>query len=143
MKIKSIRPEFVANLPDSLAEGVLYICEPFNLAAHKCCCGCGEEVINPLNDAQWSVTVQGNSVSLSPSVGNWKYACRSHYWIRRGLVIAAPQMSESEIALVARLDRRDKDLYIQRINQAQPQAPSRSWLQRLLERGRALLNVFR
>ncbi|MET8893193.1 DUF6527 family protein [Streptomyces albogriseolus] len=49
---------------------------------HLCCCGCGNKVVTPLSPTNWSLTFDGDSISLSPSIGNWSYPCRSHYWIR-------------------------------------------------------------
>lgn len=122
MKISTLRAEYVQHLPEQLAEGMLYISEEFSIAGHKCCCGCGEEVITPLNPAQWRVRSEGGGISLYPSIGNWKFACRSHYWIRKNKVVDALPMSAHEIGLVKQRDRRDKDLHIQRLNQATNQA---------------------
>jgi hypothetical protein len=111
-----MRPEFVDHLPEQLEEGVLYISEGFAIAGHKCCCGCGEEVITPLNHAQWQLSQKSGFVTLYPSIGNWKFLCKSHYWIRNNRVIDSPSMGEGRIKLVAQRDRRDKDRYIQKIN---------------------------
>lgn len=129
LKIQVLRPEFVQHLPDSLNESVLYISEEFATAGHRCCCGCGEEVITPLNPAQWQLSKAGAGVSLYPSVGNWKFACRSHYWIKNGRVIEAGQMSEAAIDRVKKRDRKDKDAYIQSLNSVKPK---HSILQRLM-----------
>ena len=142
LRIRHIRPEYVAHLPEDLAEGVLYVCDEFKLAAHRCCCGCGEEVITPLNEAQWSVIRRGSEISLWPSVGNWNFACRSHYWIRANRVFEAPSMTAAEIQRVRQRDRRDKDLYIRQMNdEGQQQGRSkRGWMgiaQGLLSRLRA------
>lgn len=118
MKIRTLQPEFVENFSEQLEEGKLYISEAFSSAGHKCCCGCGEEVITPLNPAQWMIRKDGGLVSLQPSVGNWKFACRSHYWIRKNRVIDAPPLSERVIERVKKRDRRDKDILIQKINKA-------------------------
>ena len=48
MKIKQIRPESVEFIPEHIEEGVLYISELYRTAVHKCCCGCGQEVVTPL-----------------------------------------------------------------------------------------------
>src|SRR6185369_5281640 len=88
--------------------------------AHKCCCGCGEDVYNKLGPAKWQLTKASDGrVTLNPSVGNWKYACQSHYWIRNNRVIDAVRMSERAIQAVQRRDRRDRDTYIAQVN-AQP-----------------------
>ena len=121
MKVQIIRPQYVEQLPDRLEEGVLYISEGFDLTAHKCCCGCGEDVYNKLSPVKWRLikTRDGSSVSLDPSVGNWKYACHSHYWIRENRVIDAGRMSAWAIEAIQQRDRRDRDRYIARLN-AQP-----------------------
>ena len=121
MKVQIIRPQYVEQLPDRLEEGVLYISEGFDLTAHKCCCGCGEDVYNKLSPVKWRLikTRDGSSVSLDPSVGNWKYACQSHYWIRENRVIDAGRMSAWAIEAIQQRDRRDRDRYIARLN-AQP-----------------------
>ena len=117
MKVQYVRPEYVAQLPEQLEEGVLYICEEFDLTAHKCCCGCGEDVYNKLSPARWRlIKVPDGSVSLDPSVGNWKYACRSHYWIRKNRVVDAGPMSAWAIEAVQQRDLRDRDRYIARMN---------------------------
>lgn len=117
MKVQVIRPQYVRQLPDRLVEGVLYICEEFDLTAHKCCCGCGEDVYNKLGPAKWRlIKMLDGSVSLDPSVGNWKYACASHYWIKKNRVVDAGPMSARAIEAIQQRDRRDRDRYITRLN---------------------------
>jgi len=117
VKVQVVRPEYVEQLPEQLAEGVLYICEEFDLTAHKCCCGCGEDVYNKLGPGKWRIVkMSDGSVSLDPSVGNWNYACRSHYWIRKNRIVDAGRMSARAIREVQRRDRRDRDRYIARVN---------------------------
>jgi hypothetical protein len=142
VKTQTVIPEYVEQLPKQMREGVLYICEEFDLTAHKCCCGCGEDVFNKLSPARWRLIKQADgSVSLDPSIGNWKYACRSHYYIRNSRVIDAGPMRPSEIEAVQRADRRDRDRHIARLNR-RPKAVverSRRLVARMLERLRALL----
>src|SRR5262245_30895132 len=107
LKVDKIRPEFVESVPETLEEGVLYISERFRVCSHKCCCGCGEEVITPLSAAEWKLTREGGLVSLWPSVGNWDYACRSHYFIQRNAVLEALPMAEWQIARVHQRDAAD------------------------------------
>lgn len=117
MKVKTIKPEYVMQMPDKLDEGVLYICEDFNLTAHKCCCGCDEDVYNKLSPVKWQlIKLSGGKVSLEPSIGNWKYACKSHYWISGNRVIDAGPMSSSAIEAVQRRDLQDRNTYITEIN---------------------------
>lgn len=126
MKVKLLTPAFVNHLPEQLLEGVLYVSDEFAIAAHKCCCGCGEDVITPLKSAHWKLTRSQGAVSLNPSIGNWKFSCRSHYWIRNNQVVDAPPMHERSIELVKQRDRRDKDRYIQQINKSSSNAPSQA-----------------
>jgi hypothetical protein len=117
MKVKVLMPRYVANLPEQLEEGVFYICEEFDATAHKCCCGCGEEVYNKLGPAKWQLTKEHDgTVSLHPSVGNWKYACRSHYWIANNRVIDAGAMSNRAIKAVQERDRCDRDRAVEHYN---------------------------
>lgn len=117
MKVNVIKPEYVLQLPDKLNEGVLYICEDFNLTAHKCCCGCGEDVYNKLSPVKWQlIKLNGGMVSLEPSIGNWKYTCQSHYWIRGNRVINAGSMSSRAIEAVQQRDLQDRNRYIAEIN---------------------------
>jgi hypothetical protein len=92
-----LRPAFVETFPASMEPGVLYVSLPYRTCGHLCCCGCGNEVITPLSPAQWSLTYDGESVSLAPSVGNWALRCQSHYWIRRGKIHWSRRYSAEEI----------------------------------------------
>lgn len=116
MKIHQIRPQFSEFIPDKLEDGVLYISERYKTASHKCACGCGEEVVTPLSPVEWQLRKEGGLVSLHPSIGNWNYACRSHYWIRRNAIQWAGGMSAKQIALVQAKDKADKTRYVGQIN---------------------------
>lgn len=117
MKLISIKPVFVDIIPDRLEEGELYICERYKTVIHKCCCGCGEEVVTPLSPADWSVRKAGNFVSLMPSIGNWSLICKSHYYIQRNQVIWADKFSQRQIERVKAQDKADKKTYIETINE--------------------------
>lgn len=95
--IDRIRPEFVELMPSAMAPGILYVSISFNTAIHLCCCGCGNRVVTPLAPSQWRLMYNGRDVSLYPSVGNWSYPCKSHYWIEEGNVEWAPMWDEQEI----------------------------------------------
>lgn len=125
MRILAITPVFVNTIPDRLEGGVLYVCEQYKIAAHKCCCGCGEEVITPLTPADWSIRKEGNVVSLMPSIGNWSFNCKSHYWISRNDVVWAGNMSPRQIDQVKARDRADKEIYIAAINRQKEQQQAR------------------
>lgn len=108
----TITPRFVEFVPETLENGILYISEKYNTAIHTCCCGCGEEVVTPLTPVDWRLHKYGHAVTLTPSIGNWNYACQSHYWIRANKVVWAPTMSRSEIRRVQARDRSEKARFI-------------------------------
>jgi hypothetical protein len=85
--LKRIEPRFVVNVPRLLEPGVLYVSMEFGTAVHACCCGCGEQVVTPFSPRDWSLTYDGETVSLWPSIGNWNMHCRSHYVIRKNDVL--------------------------------------------------------
>jgi len=122
MRQQTLRPEFVEVIPERLEAGVLYICEQYRTVAHNCCCGCGQEVITPLSPVDWSMRQEGGSVTLHPSIGNWGFPCRSHYFIRRNQVVWAKSMTRSEVEQVRRRDQRDKAAYIKEVNRAKEEA---------------------
>lgn len=79
--------------------------------AHRCPCGCGREVVTPLSPTDWRLTFDGRAISLEPSVGNWSFPCRSHYFIRSGHVRWAGDMRESDIEFGRARDRSAKEQY--------------------------------
>ncbi|ANL39261.1 DUF6527 family protein [Rhizobium phaseoli] len=111
-RIDQIRPEFVEFIPAHLSPGVLYISKRYSTASHLCCCGCGLEVVTPLNPAKWRLVESGVAASLSPSVGNWSFPCRSHYWITGNQVRWAAAMSAEKIVAVKARDRRDVEAMV-------------------------------
>lgn len=112
MKPSSVlKHEFVESLPRDLEEGTIYISIPFATVGHKCCCGCGREVITPLSPTDWELTFDGETVSLDPSIGNWSFSCRSHYWIVRNQVRWARPWSEKQIERGRKRDRAAKESF--------------------------------
>ena len=103
--------KFVELIPDALEAGIVYVSIPNSTAVHRCCCGCGREVVTPLTPTDWKVIFDGESVSLSPSIGNWSSECRSHYWIVRDQVVWAEDWSEWRVASAEAQDRILKDKF--------------------------------
>jgi hypothetical protein len=108
MKPISIRAEFVDYIPDILEDGVIYISIPYATATHKCACGCGQVVVTPIKPTDWSLTWNGETVSLNPSIGNWSLPCQSHYWILENRIVWARKWSPAEIAAGRARDFREK-----------------------------------
>jgi len=106
-RLLRVTHQYVEYIPEQFDPGVLYISKRFRTASHLCCCGCGLKVVTPLNPAKWSLTDHGTSVSLSPSIGNWGYPCRSHYLIIRDQVRWAGQFNQRQIAAVRLQDHKD------------------------------------
>jgi hypothetical protein len=113
-RIARLRHEFVQYIPEVLSEGVLYISISFATTAHKCCCGCGNEVVTPIAPTDWRLCFDGETISLWPSIGNWSFACQSHYWIAQGRVRWAPRWSQEQIAAGRERDRNAKERYFTR-----------------------------
>ena len=88
---------FVDEIPANLEEGIFYVSIEFRTTMHLCACGCGNSVVLPLRPAAWALTYNGNSISMSPSIGNWSFDCKSHYWIRDGRVVWAEAWSDKQV----------------------------------------------
>jgi hypothetical protein len=88
---------FVKNAPEQLEDGVVYVSVEYASVIHKCCCGCGREVVTPLSPTDWKLTFDGETISLNPSIGNWDFRCQSHYWIVRNEVRWAPKWTARQI----------------------------------------------
>ena len=114
VKLKSLVPKFVEYVPEVLEDGVLYISVQYGTASHKCACGCGQRVVTPIKPTDWALTWNGEEVSLDPSVGNWSFPCRSHYWIHNNRVVWSRPFSDYEIRLVREKDTRGRQAYFKR-----------------------------
>jgi len=92
-----LQHKFVEFIPDKIEEGILYVSLIYCTAIHKCVCGCGNEVVTPLSPTDWKLTFNGKTISLYPSIGNWNFDCRSHYWISNGEIEFAKAWTDTEI----------------------------------------------
>ena len=109
--MKPFTHKFVDHVPEVMEEGVVYVSIPFALVSHKCPCGCGEEVVTPISPTDWELIFDGESVSLYPSIGNWSYKCRSHYWIWKNRIEWAPAWTDEQIREGHHRDHLVKDRY--------------------------------
>lgn len=107
----SIEPRFVDTVPAELSDGILYVSMTYATTVHLCACGCGNKVVLPLSPAEWTLLFDGESVSMTPSVGNWEYPCRSHYWIRRNAIQWAKRWTQAQVATGRRRDAADLNEY--------------------------------
>lgn len=111
MRHTYLEHQFVEQLPEHLREGVLYISIKYAIAAHLCGCGCGKEVVTPFTPTDWKMTYDGETISLSPSIGNWNFPCRSHYFIRRGRIVEAESWADEQVEAGRRHDKIAKANY--------------------------------
>lgn len=95
-RIDAVTFEVVDLLPKELADGVVYVSLENRTVVHKCCSGCGERVVVNLSPAGWKLTFDGETISLSPSIGNGSLACKSHYWIQENRVVWAMPLTSRE-----------------------------------------------
>lgn len=63
---------------------------------YLCACGCGKKVVLPIAPDFWSVKYNGEAVSLFPSIGNFQFPCKSHYWIRENVVVWADDQHQKD-----------------------------------------------
>lgn len=110
--------EFVEYIPGDLQDGTIYVSITFATAVHKCCCGCGNEVVTPISPTDWKLIFDGVSISLEPSIGNWGFACKSHYFITRNKVVWVPRWSREQIAAGRTHDRFMKEKYFETADHA-------------------------
>lgn len=103
--------KFVQFIPDNLEDNVIYISVEYSTAVHKCCCGCCNKVVTPFSPNDWKLIFDGETVSLYPSIGNWSFDCKSHYWITNNKIIWAEQWSEEMINLNRKKDQINKERY--------------------------------
>ncbi len=121
-------------IPERLEEGVLYLSQRYATASHLCACGCGTEVVTALGNSGWRLRIQDSGVSMWPSVGNWSFACRSHYIIDRGVIRWAGNFSRDMIDQVRRSDNPRAHRDIER------RAVKPDWRDRLRSRWHRLLS---
>lgn len=123
VRLVTIKHEFVEFIPKQRQEGVLYISIPYATAVHSCFCGCGLKVVTPISPVGWKLIFDGETVTLSPSIGSWSFPCRSHYFIRRDTVVWGGEMSQDEIEWGRVLDRKARERYFE----TQAAEPARVW----------------
>lgn len=127
-----LEPVFVDTIPETVEEGRLYISQRFKTALHRCCCGCGREVVTPLNPAKWKLTMDTGRATLFPSIGNWSFPCQSHYWIERNRVRWSAAMPAWRVAQVRRVDAKAAEaLHRQPVAARTPPESEASWWGRL------------
>jgi hypothetical protein len=103
-----LQHKFIEFVPDVLEDGVLYISVQHCSAIHKCVCGCGNEVVTPISPDDWQLQFNGKSVSLKPSIGNWNFECKSHYFITNSEIRHACSWKDYQLKLKRGKNRKRK-----------------------------------
>jgi hypothetical protein len=91
IKQVTIKPVFVDQLPTFRKQNEVYISKERKISEHVCLCGCGGTVVMPLNyelfpNTNWKLVEENNgTVSFIGSVGNYQFACKSHYIITKNV----------------------------------------------------------
>ena len=109
--MNTVQHEFVDAIPDVLVDGTLYVSVGYAIAVHRCCCGCGGEVVTPLTPTDWKLTFDGDSISLCPSISGSTSGCGQHYWIERSRVRWAVPLTPEQMAYRRRRDQEAKEAY--------------------------------
>jgi hypothetical protein len=137
--------KFVDFIPDVIEEDILYISLDYGTVIHKCACGCGSEVNTPLTPTGWKMIYNGEAISLKPSVGNWSFDCKSHYWITNNEVEWSLKWSDETIREVRAVEDSEREEYYKNkdsqnleeglsdsVELSKPELKKKSWFQKLL-----------
>lgn len=131
-------------MPDIIEDGVLYISLNYGTIIHNCACGCGNEVNTPLSPTAWKMIYNGESVSLKPSIGNWSFNCKSHYWITNNKIKWSVKWDDETIREVRNHEDYEREEYYKKVKTESLQEKekesvfvnseqeNKSWLQRLV-----------
>lgn len=120
MPIKKFKVIFTEFIPEALEDGILYVSMEYATASHKCACGCGNEVVTPFTPTDWTLIFDGETITLTPSIGNWSYPCRSHYLIQKNMVVWAGNMSRKAIEGGRKRDKARKTIHYDNANATKP-----------------------
>ena len=86
LKKVEIEPVWIETIPNEMEQGKIYISEKYQTANHLCLCGCGNQTITPFGERSkmWGlVKEKDGKISLTGSVGNYSFPCKSHYIITK------------------------------------------------------------
>lgn len=102
-------------MPNVIEDGILYISIEYCTAIHTCVCGCRNEVVTPITPTDWTLLFDGKTVSLEPSIGNWNFECKSHYWITKNQVHFARKWKDWEVETGRKMNVEKKKRYFKKV----------------------------
>ena len=79
--------------------------------------------MTPLSPTDWKLIFDGKTVSLEPSIGNWGFPCRSHYWVTNKRAVYAEDWSQARVNANRARDRPTKDKYYGTSNEGEAMPP--------------------
>lgn len=82
--MKSFKVKMCDNVPVNMDEGTIYLTFALDWTGHLCPCGCGRQMIIPLDDMRKVTIHDDGTVTFFPSFKNYK--CWSQYVIDHGEV---------------------------------------------------------
>lgn len=112
MRTEIFAPVLTEYIPRTLEPHTFYISDVYHTTAHLCACGCGTKVFLPLSPAEWRVRFDEAGITVRPSVGNWEFPCRSHYFITENAVQWASAWDQDRVENARRRDDHDLDAYL-------------------------------
>ena len=115
--------KFIEFIPRELEANTIYVSIPYATVIHNCCCGCGNRVVTPLSPTDWKLIFDGRSISLEPAIGNWSFACRSHYWIKKNRAVWSDEWADEEVAEARREDVQARAVYYSNKNADKSKEP--------------------
>jgi len=113
LAIERLELRRVRLVPPVLESGVLYVSEEFEVAGHLCACGCGNKVMVPLGETDWSFEDAHGGPTLRPSIGSWQLPCQSHYWISAGRIRWASKWTPEQIESGRRAEEERRTAYFE------------------------------
>lgn len=130
IRYRELTHRFVGFIPELIEPGILYVSTEYATAVHACCCGCGKEVVTPFTPTDWKMTFDGETISLWPSVGNWRFPCRSHYVLKENRAIESSNWSDEEVAVELQRDEAAKGTFYGRMESetADPANQPNEWV---------------
>ena len=101
----------VKYIPKDFELGKLYFSKKYGVAGHLCPCGCGNRIITPIDETEWSITIKKGRPTLYPSIGNWQLSCKSHYWITNGEIKWSYKWTDEQIMAGQQAEEERKKSY--------------------------------
>lgn len=83
--IQKLNPIFVDEIPAEIKDGDWWISKMYKTSIHLCVCGCGKKTVLPFYMFE-HIFHPMERVSVTESIGNYNFECKSHYYIKHNIV---------------------------------------------------------